>query len=178
MRARHQTLIVIIRVEVRSSSWRSLLGELGFLYAIVTTRQTRGARQSLRGRHKRSRPNNWRRGSRHRSDAVRRPLTTIAKEFLLSLVSGKMVSGMEGKLALGLCLVAGREILLELRIELLGQLVMLARMQRNLLYKTLSKLFRCRGVGRDTEMGSQLRSGRGYDGRSGRVGMGHSSLWC
>jgi hypothetical protein len=63
-----------------------------------------------------------------------------SKELLLSLVAGKMFTSVERELAFGLGLMLRRKVLLELGMQMLGQLVVLTRMQCDLLHKTLCEL--------------------------------------
>lgn len=95
--------------------------------------------------------------------ARRRSLSATTNQFLLSLVPGKLFSGVERELTFGLGLVVGREILLELGMQMLGKLVVLARMKGYLLDKTLGKLLGGGRVRRDTKVRGELRARRGHD---------------
>lgn len=66
-----------------------------------------------------------------------RTYTVAPQELLLPLVTGKVLPGMEGELALGLGLILRRKILLKLSMQVLSQLIVLAGMHRDLLHKPL-----------------------------------------
>jgi hypothetical protein len=105
-------------------------------------------------------------------------LSATTKQFLLSLIPGKVFSGVERELAFGLGLVVGREILLELGMQMLGKLVVLTRMKGNLLDKALGKLLRGGRVRGDTEVRGELRARRGHDRSRRWMGCAHGSLGC
>lgn len=110
--------------------------------------------------------------------ARRRSLSTTTKQFLLSLVPRKVFSGVERELALGLGLVVGREILLELGMQMLSKLVVPTRVKSHLLDETLGELLRGGRVWRDTKVRSELCARRRHDRCRRWMGCAHGSLGC
>ena len=102
----------------------------------------------------------WGRSTSDIVGARRWSLSATTKQLLLSLVPGKVFSGVERELALGLSLVVGRKILLELGMQVLGKLVVLTRVKSHLLDETLGELLRSGRVWGDTKARSELRARR------------------
>lgn len=120
----------------------------------------------------------WGRSTSDVVRARRRSLSATTKQLLLSLVPGKVFSGVERELTFSLGLVVGREILLELGMQMLGKLIVLTRVKGHLLDETLGELLRGGRVWGDTKVRSELRTKCGHDRCRRWMGRAHGSLGC